>query len=180
MKRVLVAACLLAMTCTAVWAGEQPQATTKGAATQAAQQTSAKQLEMMKAEMAKCAVCKNLAAHLDEIGPINMEVAKLNDGVAIMHSVPAAKVATFQKACEEMDKAGEACMTMTDEQAKTQLCPMCQDMRSVMKAGGKMSTGMTKHGDIMVLTSTDPTVQAQINSLGEKCAMMAAGTQAAR
>ena len=106
---------------------------------------------------------------------MKMEVAKLNDGIALMHSVTdPAKAATFHAVGKEMGTAGEACIAMTDEQAKTQLCEYCQGIRSVMKAGAKMSQGNTKMGDIMVLTSSDPAVQSQISALGEKCAMMAA------
>ena len=175
MKRILVAACLLAMTCTAAWAEGQTQAPTKAPATTkapAAPTTSAKQLEMMKAEMSKCAVCKPMAAHLDEIGPISMEVVKLDNGIAMLHSVPAAKVAAYQSAAKEVHAAGEASMTMTDEQAKTSLCPMCQGLRDAMKAGAKATAGMTKHGDLVVFTSDDPAVQAQLTSLGDKCAAM--------
>jgi hypothetical protein len=175
MKRILVAACLLAMTCTAAWAEGQTQAPTKAPATTkapAAPTASAKQLEMMKAEMSKCAVCKNIAAHLDEIGPINMEIVKLDNGIAMLHSVPTAKVAAYQSAAKEMHAAGEQCMTMTDEQAKTQLCPMCQGFRDAMKAGAKATAGMTKHGDLCVFTSDDPAVQAQLTSLGDKCTAM--------
>ena len=61
---------------------------------------------------------------------------------------------------------------MTDEQVKTELCGFCQGMHSAMKAGAKMSTGMTKMGDIMVLTSSDPAVKAQIDELAKQCEMM--------
>ena len=125
-------------------------------------------------QMANCAVCKAMVPHMDSLGPVmTMEVANLNDGVAIMHSVSdPAKVAEFHEMSAEMHKNGEVCMNMTDEQAKTQLCPMCQEMRATMKAGAKMSAGATKNGDIMVLTSADPTIKTKIDALGQKCAMM--------
>src|SRR5512138_2375462 len=80
-------------------------------------------MEAMKAEMMKCAICKNVAMHMDEIGPIGMESVKLNDGVAIQHwarSEDPKKIAALHSACDAANKAGEASMSMTDEQAKTQ------------------------------------------------------------
>ena len=165
-RRVLLAACLVALACASAWAGSPDKA------------ASAKQMEMMKAEMAKCAVCKEMAAHLDEIGPMKMDVVKMNNGMAIMHSVVNPKgVVVYHQTCEAIHKAGAACMTMTDEQAKTALCPFCQGMRGAMKAGAKMSMGMTKKGDLMVVTSDDPVVQAQISALETKCEMMTAGSE---
>jgi hypothetical protein len=172
MKRIVAAACCLVVA-TAVWAGDPAkQATTKP--------TSAKQLEMMKAEMSKCAVCKTMAARLDEIGPMQVEVVKLNDGTAFIHNVTPNKAAVYHQASAELMKAGEASMTMTDAQAKTELCDICQGFRDVMKAGANMSNGQTKYGDLCVVTSKDPKVQAQIASLGEKCAMMMGTAQATR
>ena len=147
MKRILLPLCAVLMTAGLVWAGEPVKA---GA--------SAAQMSAMKAEMAKCAVCKHMAAHLDEIGPVKMETVSLNDGVAIMHSVPAAKADMYHKAAAEVAEAGGACMTMTDAQAKEQLCAFCQGTRDVMKSGGKMSNGMTKTGDMMVITASDAAV----------------------
>lgn len=160
MKRVLLFVSAVAVAASLASAGEPM----KGA--------SAAQMSAMKAEMAKCTVCKHMAAHMDEIGPMKMETVQMNNGMAVMHSVEPAKADVYHKAAAEMAEAGGACMTMTDAQAKTDLCPFCQGMRDVMKAGAKMSNGMTKNGDLMVVTSDDPAVQAKIADLAHKCAMM--------
>jgi hypothetical protein len=170
LKRMTMLAMLLVFACGFVWASPVPKA---------APGTSP--MEGMKAAMMKCAVCKNVAAHMDEIGPMGMEPAKLNDGLAIRHWVvsdDAKKIAAFHAACEACDKADQACMTMTDEQAKTDLCEYCQSIRSAMKAGAHMSKGMTRKGDVMVITSSDATVKGQLLALAEKCAMMAASMEA--
>lgn len=181
MSRWIVASvCALTIAMGVAWAGDAAKqsattaATTAGTAAATATKASTDKMAAMKAEMMKCSVCKNMAAHMDEIGPINSDVAKLNDGVAMMHSVKdPAKLTVYRAASKATSEAGQACMTMTDEQAKTQLCSFCQDMRSAMKAGAKMSQGETKTGDIMVLTSADPAVQTQLNALAEKCKLMA-------
>jgi hypothetical protein len=168
MKRILMSVCLVVVTCAAAWAGDP------------AKKTAAKGTDAMMAEMAKCTVCKNMVSVLPEVGPIQTDVVRLNNGAAIMHTVSPAKADVYLKAHAATAKAGEACATMTDEQAKAQLCGFCQEIRGVMKAGASMSTGTTKNGDLMVLTSNDPAVQARIAGLASKCDMMSANTQAAR
>ena len=173
LRKLIGTACVLAIGMGTAWAGNAvQQAATGGNQTQ--QEMAAGKMQAMKAAMMKCSVCKHMAAHLDELGTMKMEVAKLNDGLAVMHSVTdPAKASTYHAVGKEVSAAGEACMAMTDEQAKTELCEFCQGLRSVVKAGAKMSQGDTKMGDIMVLTSSDPAVQAKITALGDKCAMMA-------
>ncbi len=163
-KKVLTAALFVVLAFALVWAGDKKAANTA-------------QMDAMKAEMMKCAVCKNVAMNMDEIGPMGMEAAKLNDGLAIRHwvkSADAKKVAAFHTACNAANQAGQTTLSWTDEQAKTDLCQFCQDMRTAMKAGAHMSYGDTKNGSMMILTSSDPAVQAQLGTLHEKCAMMAA------
>jgi Flp pilus assembly secretin CpaC len=115
-----------------------------------------------------------MAPHIDTFMPImTMDVAKLNDGVMMMHGVSdPSKAAEFHAVCAQMSKAGEATMTMTDEQAKAELCMFCQGIRTAMKSGAKMSQGETKLGDVMVMTSADAAVQAQLFALADQCQMM--------
>lgn len=164
-KKVLFAALFVILAFALVWAGTPSKGTTGNA-----------QMEQMKAAMMKCDVCKNLAAHMDEIGPMGTEAVQLNDGLAMRHwvmSTDQKKIATFHTACQAMSKAGEATMAYTDDQAKTNLCDMCQSIRSAMKSGAHMSQGETANGNIMVLTSSDAAVQTQLTDLQKKCAMMA-------
>ena len=168
-KKIVSIAMVLAMACATAWAGE---------ATKSAPPSMAE----MKAMMEKCAVCKAMAAHIDELGPsMKMDVVNLNDGVVLQHYVTdPTKVALFQSTCDEMAKNGEAAMALSDDDAKTQLCPMCQSMRSAMKAGARMSMGKTKRGDLMVMTSEDAAVQAQLAGIGKQCAAMSSMKMAAK
>jgi hypothetical protein len=128
----------------------------------------------MMAEMANCHVCSHLMPHMESLGPaMTMDMAKLNDGVAIIHGVSdATKLEEFRAVNAEMTDAGNACMEFSDEEASSKLCSMCQEIRSAVQAGANMSQGDTSMGCMMVLTSDDPAVQKQLASLGEKCAMM--------
>lgn len=134
----------------------------------------AKHMEAMMGEMMKCTICKNYASRLQEIGPMGMDVVTLDNGMAILHDVKSETgVKAFHAAHDEASKAGAACMKMTDEQAKSELCHFCQEIRSVMKKGASFSAGKTKSGDLMVLTSNDAAVQKDIAALQLQCAAMA-------
>lgn len=169
-RRIALAAMLVAATAVVAFAGDQAKGTGGNSP-----------MEAMKAELMKCAVCKHVAMHMDEIGPMGMEAVKLNDGVVISHWVRAndpKRIAVLHAACAEANAAGEASMSMTDEQARTQLCEFCQSVRTAAKAGARLSSGETHNGDVMVLTSTDPAVQGQLATIQQKCTMMAASMEA--
>jgi hypothetical protein len=171
MRRITLVVLLLSFAVGAAWAADAG----KKEAAAANQMSAADPLKAMKDEMLKCAVCKNMATHIDEWGPaMTMDYASLNDGVAMIHGVSdPSKLANFRVDCAATHKAGEACLTMTDEQAKTQLCSFCQEIRGAMKAGAKMSQGPTASGEIMVLTSSDPAVKAKLDGIAKQCEMMA-------
>jgi len=156
----------------AAWAGDMH----KGSAAK----PSAQELAAMKDAMMKCAICKAWAPHLAAVGTISTEVVKLDNGIAMAHTVPPANVAALHKACVDVKQAAGVAMGLSDEQAKVQLCELCQGIRSSVKAGATLSTGDTKSGDLLVLTSSNPALQAQLAALGDKCAMMAGAQQAAR
>ena len=165
-RRFTLAMVMIALAFAVAVAGDMQQGAT-GKASKKAMQT----------EMMKCYVCKHIAMHMDEFGPMGMEAVKLNDGLAVRHWVKSGdpkNVAALHAACTEAKKAGGECMNFTDEQAKSQLCDFCQSIRSAAKAGARLSQGETANGDIMVLTSSDVAVQGQLAALEQKCAMQAA------
>jgi len=169
-KRMTLLTMLLLVACGLVWANPAPKTASGNSP-----------MEGMKAAMMKCYVCKNVAAHMDEIGPMGMEAVQLNDGVEIRHWVVSSdpkKVAAFQAACQACNKAGEVTMSWTDAQAKAELCGFCQGIRSAAKAGAHMSQGTTKKADVMIITSSDAVVQAQLSGLQKQCEMMAASMEA--
>jgi len=159
----LVSLLLIAGLAGSAWAGKEGDA----------------QMKMMMAEMSKCSVCKHMAAHMDAIGPMSMEVVNLDNGVAMMHNVnDMSKLPEYRKAAAEMAAAGGEAMKFDDAQAKSALCPMCQQIRGVMMKGATMSMGETKTGDMMVLTSTDAAVQKDLTSLAAMCQMMTGAADA--
>ncbi len=174
LRKSIITALLCSFVFGIAWAGDAAK-TSAAAAAKTDQAAASARMKMMKDEMMKCSVCKNMATHMDEWGPVmTMDVAHLNDGVAMIHGVSdPSKLANFRADCAATHKAGEASMTMTDEQVKTQLCSFCQEIHGAMKAGAKMSQGPTTSGEIMILTSSDPAVKAKLEALAAQCEMMA-------
>jgi hypothetical protein len=128
----------------------------------------------MMAEMMKCSVCKSMASKMDVLGPaLKTEFVKLNDGMAIVHEVTDPKMMdTFRTAIAETHKAGQASMAYTPEQVKTELCSWCQEIHGLMASGAHMSTGDTKNGSILILSSSDPAIQTKLATMHMKCASM--------
>jgi len=168
MRRMLVTGCLVALAAGAAFAGDMHKETQAGQA--------GADVKAMQAEMMKCDVCKHMAPHLPSLAPsMTMDYAVLNDGVAMMHGVTdPAKLDEYRAISAEMGQAGEACLMLSDKDAETHLCKMCQGIRHAMNAGAHMSMGDTRMGDVMVLTSDDPAVQKELQGLATMCEMMMA------
>jgi len=158
MKRLVCLAALLTFVAFPAWAGD---AHGKG------------DMDAMMAEMAKCNVCKNMMPAMQELGPVlGGEVVKLSNGMAVIHTVSdPEKVALLQEIGEKMGMACAAATKMTDTEAKDGLCSICSEVRVALLAGAEMGGGATKNGDMFVLTSNDPKVQAKIAKVEQKFQM---------
>ena len=134
------------------------------------------QMDAMKAEFAKCMMCKDFLPVFDQLMPVMQhEIVKLDNGMAMVCTVTdAQKVKLLHDVNAKMGASADACMKLSDADAQKQLCPMCQGIRSASKAGAVVSSGPTKTGTLLVLTSNDPKVQTQISALQQQCATMMA------
>jgi hypothetical protein len=135
------------------------------------------QMEMIKAEFAKCMMCKNYLPVFDELMPVlQTEFVQLDGGMAMMHTVSDPdKVELLHQASAKLAETAGTAMQLSDEDAKTQLCMMCQEMRSLAHEGAQVTSGLTKNGDLVVLMSKDPKVQAQISTFKGHCEAMMSG-----
>ena len=158
MKRIVCLAALVVFAATPLWAGEGHG---KG------------DMDAMMAEMANCHVCKNMVQYMPELGPVmSGEVVKLSNGVAVIHTVSdPKKVEMLQQVGEKMGMACASAAKMSDTDAKGSLCTICTDVRAALVAGAVMGGGSMKNGDMFVLTSNDPKVQAKIAKVEQKFAM---------
>src|SRR5262245_8533510 len=157
MRKIFVAASILALLAALpVWAGHTGDKA---------------EMEAMKAEFGKCLMCKNFVPVFDQLMPVMQgEVVQLDNGMAMIHTVSdPAKVKLLHDVDAKLDQSAQACMALSDADAQKQLCSMCQDIRSVSKAGAVVAHGTTKTGDILVISSADPKVKAQVSALKTKC-----------
>jgi hypothetical protein len=122
--------------------------------------------EEMMEQFASCHICKNVASEMAELAPVmKHEMVAMNDGTAMVcRLTDATKSAKYHAAVDAMHVAGAETMNFTPEQVQTELCPMCQGIHALMSAGATLSHGKSADGSIMVITSADPAVQAQIAS----------------
>ncbi len=133
-------------------------------------------MDAMMKEMEKCMVCSNMAPHMAALMPVmKMEKADLNNGFAMITTISDAKVlATYHSTCDMMDSAGEKAMALSEADAKTNLCGMCQGIYGFVHAGGSFSTGKTATGDLMVFSSNDPKLKPQMEAIASMFSMMTA------
>lgn len=136
------------------------------------------EMDAMKAEFGKCLMCKNFVPVFDELMPVmEHEIVKLDNGMAMVHTVKdPAKVKLLHEVNAKMQVSAGACMKLSDAEAKEQLCTLCQGVHGLAKAGAVVSSGTTKNGDMLVLTSSDPALQKQINGFEAKCTTMMAAS----
>ena len=162
-KKVISAALFVVLAFAFVWAGDAKKGT-----------MAPKMMEQMKAEMMKCAVCKNMAGSMEKLMPaMRMEAVKLDNGMALMGKVTDPKMlATYHGVCDQWSAGFATAMQMADDKAATDLCQHCQMMRGVVKAGAQASYGKTETGDLLVFSSSDPAVQAKISDLHAQCVTM--------
>lgn len=134
-------------------------------------------MEAVKAEFARCMMCKHFLPVFDELIPVlHTEFVQLDSGMIMVHTVSdPEKVKLLHQVNRKMEESMNAVMQLSDADAKTQLCAMCQGMRQLTKAGAQLSSGLTKSGDVVVLLSSDPEVQKQIATFKGHCEAMMAG-----
>jgi hypothetical protein len=122
----------------------------------------------MKAEMEKCAVCKNLAANPELMNAMTWETHKIDNGMLCVSTVPKEKKSEFDALNTKM-KASIEQMKSDEQQGKTsELCELCKGMGELLKAGAKEKEISLENGSIHMLTSDDPAVVAKIHAEAEK------------
>ncbi|HET9887909.1 MAG TPA: hypothetical protein VFR10_10380 [bacterium] len=164
MKRVFALVCICLVSASLAIAGGPEKKAATGAAAE----------KDPMAEMMSCKICKAMAPHMAEFGPVmTSEVVKMENGMAIIHHISDPKVVpTFQATCAEMSAAGKACMTMTEAEWKAGLCDHCEQIMGLVQSGAAIGTGNTKDGSMLVLTSADAATQTKIAGFEMQCEKM--------
>lgn len=128
------------------------------------------QLMQMKAEFSKCYVHKTMVPYMDKAwwSATGHEVHQLKDGMVSIWTVDKKDVAEFQAMCSAMKSAVEQVEKMPENEAQGKLCPMCQGMYSLLKAGAQQEWVMTQNGSLTILTAQKPETVEQIHGVAEK------------
>jgi hypothetical protein len=116
------------------------------------------------AEYMNCTICKHMMVQMETLGPVmKHEMIAMDDGLAMYHWVTDdTKAALLHEVTDKMHAAGMETKDWTEAQAKEHLCKFCEGFHGLLSAGAHMSKGRSTNGDLMVITSPDPAVQAKI------------------
>ncbi len=120
------------------------------------------------AEMQKCAVCKVWAEKPDLMKAMTFETHKIDNGMLCVMNVPKEQKKEFDAVHAEMMK--NIAKVMADEKAgkPVELCHFCQSMSKLTQAGAKQQNVGTSTGMILLVTSDNPQVVAQIHAQADK------------
>src|SRR5574341_207915 len=173
MKKVLLLGLsLVLMTAFLVWAGGEQKQT---------QQMSPEQMmAQMKADFAKCEVCKTMIPYMDQVWWMAMkhEVHNLKNGALFIHSYPEAtekELVDIHTMCRSMETAGAGLKKMSAKEKEGKLCPHCQGWYSVCKAGANDEMVLTKTGSIELITSDNPKTVEKIHAMADNARQMFEG-----
>ncbi len=173
MKKVLILSLgLVGIIALLAWAGGEQTATQ--------QMTPEQKMAQMKADFAKCEMCKTMIPYMDQAWWMGMkhEVYNLKNGAMFIHSYPAAtekELVDIHTMCRSMETAGAGLKKMSAKEIEGKLCPHCQGWSTVVKEGAKDEMVLTKTGSIGLLTSDNPKTVEKIHAFADKTRKMFEG-----
>lgn len=115
-------------------------------------------------DMENCAFCSNLLEDPKLLDNTVWEHHEITDGIVTVTTVKPEFLASYRKAAAAMDTVGKK--IATGEQFP--MCGMCQAMGSFFMKGARMEYVETSVGDVMLLTSSDSTVVAEIKAWAKR------------
>jgi len=172
MKKILISSLgLVVIIALLAWAGGEKQT----------QMSPEQMMTQMKADFAKCEMCKSMIPYMEQAWWMNMkhEVHNLKNGALFIHAFPTAtekELTDIHKMCTAMETAGAGLEKMTAKETQGKLCQHCQEWFSVMKDGAKDEWVLTKTGSIGLVTSDNPKTVAKIHVMADKVRQMFAGS----
>ena len=114
-------------------------------------------------DMQNCEFCKPWLAN-GLMKEMTHEQLPISNGVVCVSSVPEKRFAEYKKTSEMMNEIGKRAAAGE----KIQMCGSCEAMGSFFMRGAKMEEVWTKNGSIMLLTSTDPAIVAEMHKWAQK------------
>jgi hypothetical protein len=115
-------------------------------------------------DMENCAFCSNLIEDPKLLDNMVWEHHEISNGIVTVTTIKPEFLESYRKASAAMDAVGKR--IAAGEQVP--MCGMCQSMGSFFMKGAKMDYVETSVGDVMLLTSSDSTVVAEIKAWAKR------------
>jgi hypothetical protein len=115
-------------------------------------------------DMHNCEMCKPLTEEPDLLDHVTWEQHNISDGVVSVTTVDKEYLPAYRKAHGKM---GEVISRMQKGE-KVELCGMCTYMGSLVMKGVKQEAFDTRYGNVMILSSDNPSVVSDIQKWAAK------------
>jgi hypothetical protein len=114
-------------------------------------------------DMENCEFCKHLAAAPDLMDNMSWEHHNISNGLVSVTTVGDGHLEALREAQAKMDEAGKK-MQMGEQ---VEMCNACTAMGGLMMKGAKFEMVQTGHGDVWLITSSDPEMVKTIQEWGK-------------
>jgi hypothetical protein len=115
-------------------------------------------------DMENCEMCKNFTGHPGLMDGLDWETLKISSGIMMLSTAKPEQVEAYRKANAACNVLGEKLQTGY----QAHLCGSCDAMEMLMMKGAMMEDFETNHGGVMLLTSNDSTVVAELHLYSDR------------
>ena len=115
-------------------------------------------------DMKNCDMCKNFTAHPGLMESMDWETHKISNGIMMLSMVKPEMVKAYRKANAACNALGKK----LQEGHQANMCGSCDAMGMLMMKGAKMEDVEIKNGGVMLLTSSDSTVVADLHQYADR------------
>ncbi len=115
-------------------------------------------------EMASCDICRPMAEEPELMKNTVWEHHSISNGLVSITTVAEDFKALYTRTHEKM--AAVVSRTLAGE--KVEQCDMCSSLSAIAAKGLKMDAVNTWHGNIVIMTSDDPDVVAEVQAWGKR------------
>jgi hypothetical protein len=109
-------------------------------------------------DMDNCSMCTNLSQNKDLVMNITWEQHPISDGIVSVTTVTAEHLADYRKAHEGMNLTA----MKLQKGEEMELCGSCIALNACMMKGPKMEYVETSNGDVMILSSDNAELAAEL------------------
>lgn len=115
-------------------------------------------------DMEKCGFCKHLMEDPEMLNHCTWEHHNIGNGIVTVSTVEKEYLPAYRTAMVKMQEVGKK----MEQGEMVPMCGMCTAMGGLMQKGVKWEYVETQHGDIMIMTSDDPELVAELHAFSDK------------